>query len=369
MVYQPTNFLIFATKKILTMKLLLIVLFSFQLTVMAQNKPLIAEGDFPALYVSHTVSPKENYYSIGRIYNISPKEIAPFNNMELEKGLSLNQTIKIPLSQSNFLQEGTAAADEVLVPVYHTVQGKEGLYRVSQSFNKLPVETIVKWNKLKNPTVSNGTNLIIGYLKVKKDLSPLASMAKEKPADNIANAVNSTKKEEVIKTVPEKPATEVAKVPSPPVKEKEPAITPEKKTAEPVVVKEKSPEPSIVKETVKTGSTPTTRKNFNGGVFKTEFEKQAKSKTLADETGEVATFKSTSGWEDGKYYCLHNTSTPGTIIKITNYATGKNVYAKVLDAIPDMQQNNGLLLRLSNAAADELGVSQSSFTCTLSYPK
>jgi len=367
MVYQPTNFLIFATKKILTMKLLLIVLFSFQLTVMAQNKPLIAEGDFPALYVNHTVSPKENYYSIGRIYNISPKEIAPFNNMELEKGLSLNQTIKIPLSQSNFLQEGTAAADEVLVPVYHTVQGKEGLYRVSQSFNKLPVETIVKWNKLKNPTVSNGTNLIIGYLKVKKDLSPLASMAKEKPAD-IANAGNGIKKEEVIKTVPEKTA-EVVKATPPPAKEKEPAIIPGKKAADPVVVKEKSPEPLIVKETVKTVSTPVARKNFNGGVFKTEFEKQAKSKTLADETGEVATFKSTSGWEDGKYYCLHNTSTPGTIIKITNYSTGKNVYAKVLDAIPDMQQNNGLLLRLSNAAADELGVSQSSFTCTLSYPK
>ena len=175
------------------MKRLLFVLFSFPLVVLAQNKPIIAEGVAPALYVNHTVAPKENYYSIGRIYNISPKEIAPFNNLAMEKGLSPNQVIKIPLAQNNFLQEGNAAADEVLVPVYHNVQGKEGLYRVSVNYNKVPVETIVKWNNLKTPSAPNGTNLIVGYLKVKKDLSPLASMAKSKPAEVVSKAENTTK--------------------------------------------------------------------------------------------------------------------------------------------------------------------------------
>jgi len=53
-------------------------------------------------------------------------------------------------------------------------------------------------------------------------------------------------------------------------------------------------------------------------MHKSEFEKQVKSKKIVAESGEAATFKSTSGWQDGKYYCLHNGSTPGTIIKITN---------------------------------------------------
>ena len=58
------------------------------------------------------------------------------------------------------------------------------------------------------------------------------------------------------------------------------------------------------------------------------------------------------------HYCLYNTATPGTIIKITNSATGKSVYAKVLDVIPDIKQNSGLLVRLSlSLLAQELGVS------------
>ena len=80
-------------------------------------------------------------------------------------------------------------------------------------------------------------------------------------------------------------------------------------------------------------------------------------------------FKSTSGWTDGKYYCLHNTAKTGSIIKVTNPANGKSVYAKVLDVIPDIKKNSILLIRLSNAAADELGVGEANFNCTLNYSK
>ncbi|MES2847648.1 MAG: LysM peptidoglycan-binding domain-containing protein, partial [Bacteroidota bacterium] len=129
----------------------------------AQNKPLIIEGSSPNLYITHTVAPKENYYSVGRLYNISPKEIAPFNKLELEKGLSLNQVIKVPLT-SNFSQDAVVAADEALVPLYHTVKEKEGLYRIGTAYNKLPVETLKKWNNISGDVVSNGTKLIVGYL-------------------------------------------------------------------------------------------------------------------------------------------------------------------------------------------------------------
>lgn len=336
------------------MKFLIFVLFSFPLFVCAQNTPLIVEGVSPALYLTHTVAPKENFYSVGRIYNISPKEIAPFNNLVMENGLNLNQVIKIPLSTSNFLQEGNAAEDEVLIPVYHTVKEKEGLYRIGVNYNNVPAESIVKWNHLKSTAVPNGTKLIVGYLKVKKDLSSLATMATTKPADEVVK-----KMEEVEKPVAEKPqVVAAAKVTTPVVKETE-QVTNEsvKKAPDPVV--------TTAETTIK--KVATSRKNFYGGVFKSDFEKQTQSSNIKTETGEAGTFKSTSGWEDGRYYCLHNTSSPGTIIKITNNSTGKNVYAKVLDVIPDMAQNNGLVIRLSNAAADELGAGDAKFNCTLNY--
>ncbi len=339
------------------MKRLLFALFSFPFLLFAQNKPLVIEGVAPALYVSHTVAPKENYYSIGRIYNISPKEIAPFNSLEMEKGLSLNQVIKIPLLQGNFLQEGNAGPDEVLVPVYHTTQGKEALATVSTNYNKVPTQAIMKWNKLKTESVPNGTKLIVGYLKVKKDLSPLAANATGKPVETVAGTETAAKPvadKVVEKEQPKQPRA----LPPGSVNEKEKAVEPESKPPVQMVVK-----------TVEPVKRNTARKNFNGGVFKTDYDKQVKTREVLAETGEAATFKSTSGWEDGKYYCLHNNSTPGTIIKITNSSTGKNIYAKVLDIIPDMKQNEGLVIRLSNAAADELGTGETRFNCTLSYTK
>src|ERR1035437_9876240 len=234
---------------------ILIVFLFFYSTSLAQDKLLVAEGTSPNLYITHTVTPKENYYSVGRMYNVSPKELAPYNDLTFEKGFLLGQTIKIPLGPNNFSQGDAPKENEVLVPVYHIMKAKE-----------------------EKPIV------------------------KEKPADDV---------------------------------------------------------------TVKTSGTI----NFNGGKFKGLYNDQSKNRTSENEFGVAAIFKTTSGWQDGKYYCFHNTAEPGTIIKVTNNANGKSVYAKVLDAIPDIKQNSGLLLRISNSAADELGVSENKFDCSITYAK
>jgi LysM repeat protein len=351
------------------MKRLLILTVCFPLFALAQNKPLMIEGASPGLYLSHTVAPKENYYSIGRMYNISPKEIAPFNNLELEKGLSLNQAIKIPLTENNFIQSNIAAADEAAVPVYYTVKEKEGLYRISTNCNKVPVETLKQWNKIKGDAVSNGTKLIVGYLKVKKELSPLSGMAKALPATVAVKEKTESIKELVKPVVKPAPAPAVKK----PTEENPVVKEPVKPAAEKPVTAAKpaATEPVTEKETapVKTAASSRSAKNFNGGFFKNDFDMQARGTAAVTENGTAAIFKSTSGWEDGKYYCLHNTAASGTIIKITSVSSGKSVYAKVLDTIPDMSQNKGLLIRLSNAAAAELGAGEAKFECMVNYSK
>ena len=379
------------------MKLLLIVLFSVPLFAKAQNKSIVVEGEAPNLFITHKVAAKENYYSIGRIYNVSPKEVAPFNNLVLENGLSLGQSLKIPLVASNFLQIGNAADGEVLVPVYHIVDGKEGLFKISTHFNKLPIETLKKWNNIKGDGVANGTKLIVGYLKVKKDLSSLVNMAIVKPAE-----ISTIQEEAPVKPVvvaKEPVAAKQVETPAKPVViAKEPIAVKQVETPVKPIVVAKEPTQTIasvkkteavnlpvaekiVKETVvakpvkevapviEAPLTAGAREEFKGGVFKSDFDQQVRSGIVTSEIGSAGLFKSTSGWTDGKYYCLHNGSTPGTIVKITNTASGKTVYAKVLDQIPDIKQNTGLLIRISNAAADELGVGEEKFDCSLSYSK
>ncbi|MER3127514.1 hypothetical protein ABQG68_19500, partial [Bacillus pumilus] len=89
------------------------------------------------------------------------------------------------------------------------------------------------------------------------------------------------------------------------------------------------------------------------GFFLKEFSQQIKQKTVELQSGDVASFKTTSGWTDRKYYALFSGVAPGTVIKITA-ENGRSIYAKVLDALPDIKENTGLILRISNAAAATL---------------
>ena len=353
------------------MKRFLFLIVCLPVLATAQHKPLLIEGAAPQFYLTHTVAPKENYYSIGRLYNISPKEIAPFNKLELEKGLSLNQVVKIPLTGTNFSQDAVVAPDEVLVPLHHVVKEKEGLFRIGQQYNKLPLETLRQWNHLKGDAVSNGTRLVVGYLRVKRELSAFSGMAREvKPVATVAAPAKPDISQETLPVVknPEKRPVEpvaVKKEEPAPVKN-DPQPAPVVKKEEPVtVVKNETPAPVRKEEPVK----PSLKSKTPGGYFKSLYTDQERGGETIRENGTAAVFKSTSGWEDGKYYCLHNQASPGTILKITASATGRTVYAKVLDLMPDIRQNNGLLLRLSNAAAAELGMEESRFDCTVGYVK
>jgi len=129
-----------------------------------------------------------------------------------------------------------------------------------------------------------------------------------------------------------------------------------------------SDEPKEVKPAVATVNT-TTSVNFSGGYFKKLYNDQSASKSPIDGAGSAGVFKSTSGWQDGKYYCFNNDAPPGSVVKVTDNATNKSIYAKVLDAIPDIKQNSGLSIIISNSAAEELGAQDAKFDCALSYVK
>lgn len=335
----------------------------------AQDKALQVAGVSPSLYLMHKVAPKENYYSIGRIYNVSPKDIAPFNKLTLESGLSLGQAIKIPLNASNFAQQGNAASDETFVPLYYKLKDKEGLYRVAKNHNDLPLETLKQWNNIKGDAVNTGTQLIVGYLKVKTELSSLA-----KSGGSATIAAAPVKQEEV--KLPE------PVVVSKPVVEKEAEVTETKQTrkqrkaAEKAAAEKAAAEEAEKLKAVPVKETPVaeipkavSNKNTGSSSFKSVYDQQKKNADLTEVTGSAGVFKSTSGWTDNKYYCLQSNTTPGTIIKITNPANGKFVFAKVLDNIPDIKQNEGLLIVISNAAADALGATEANFSCSLSYAK
>ena len=139
------------------------------LTSLAQPSGLLKpeKGD-GQIWLNHTVAPKENWYSVARVYHIGPKDIAAFNNTEISKPLNIGQPLRIPLREENFLQTGMPGPDEVLVPLYHIVLEKEGLFRIGQDYNRVGIEQLKVLNKLPSDAIRAGMRLIVGYLKVSK---------------------------------------------------------------------------------------------------------------------------------------------------------------------------------------------------------
>lgn len=325
---------------------LFVCLFVVSLAGFAQTTPLIVQVDNSNTpYLIHTVGPKENYYSIGRIYNISPRVYAPYNGLELTVPMSIGKQVKIPLNEVNFWQTGTRKENETVVPLYHVVKQGESMAKISQLF-KTDNSSLRSWNNLNSDGVTVGSKLIIGFLKVDKTLSPLAAQGM-----NVRSEPNIVKQEPKPEQKKEEPKKQEVK-PLPVLKKEEPK-------AEPVEVKKEEPKME------------TTAVNYSGnGFFKDEFNRQTNNgRRVSGNNGAGSVFKSTSGWNDGKYYLLMDNVEKGTIVMIRNPLNGKAVYAKVLGGVEETSPGSGLLFRISNAAAAQLGISTEKFNAELSWGK
>jgi len=319
--------------------------------VFAQSSDLMVQGVSPKLYVSHKVAAKENWYSIGRLYNVSPKELAPYNNTSIEKPLSVGQPLKIPLASSNFSQDGNKAADEVFVPVYHIVQEKEWMYRISQNNNKVPIENLEKWNSVNKDQVKPGMQLVVGFLKVKKDQSSLA-------AKGSSTIPTGTAKTAVVAPTVAANTGSVEKTTS----TEKPATTTKESTPVPVTTTAVTKPVTTTPVENKPIYTSTSGVDTKAGYFSAYYSGSGKS---MNGIGNI--FKSTSGWQDGKYYALVNNVSVGTIVKVTNPVNRKFIYAKVLGSLPDMKESTGLITRISDAAAGELALTEGKFNIELQY--
>ena len=223
------------------------------------------------------------------------------------------------------------------------------------------MENLRKWNHLSSDKLASGTKLIVGYLTT----SETQAMAVNAPSQKTETATKPAQdNKDVAKTeVITKPEQKKEAVKSSEVKN-EAVNKPDQKKAEATQPKDESKKSNDVvqaKEEVKT-------KNTGQGYFKTSFDQQVKQQPVGKEqTVTSGIFKTASGWNDAKYYVLMNGADPGTIVRITNPGNNKTIYAKLLGEMSD-KQSQGLNIRISNAAANALDISETDkFIVKLNY--
>lgn len=322
-------------------RLLIMLVVSFFLSGVsyAQMGDMLVRRNDKGLYIEHKVVAKEGLFSIGRIYAVHPHHLATFNGLDANKGLNLGQVLKIPLTDTNFNQR----SDDGLA-LYYEVAAGDGLSAISRTHNRVPVERLREWNNLRTDNINKGTKLIVGYLST--TTPPPVAVSKTEPATEEARPAVDRAVEVVKETPKEQPVAQVKQ-------EQAPArVEPEK----PAEVKTQPVQPSIGLQT-------------GGGFFRPFFEEQTKTNPAKKNmTVTSGVFKTTSGWDDTKYYILMDNVATGSIVKVTNPNNNRIIFAKVLGQMNGIRQNQGLDIRLSNAGAAALGINdQEKFVVTVNF--
>ena len=275
----------------------------------AQAKLLVL-GKCPECYVQYRLKTGETLESISALAGIPLAQLKAYNKISSGNTEVAPSSIRIPLTASNL------NTDKTTLPVFHVVDKGDNLYRLNLQYFKPGIPRIKEWNQLKSETLKDGDMLVVGYLSGNELPNNTSTSNVAMPA-----MVASTPVPAAYAAVEAAPVRQVVAIPKVSAAE---------------------------------------------GYYAAQFSPAFPNQQLVEIAGTGGVFKSITGWADKRYYVLMNEVVPGSIVRITVDQV-RYICARVLGPIPDNKPNKGLLVRLSNAAAAALGVTEMMFTVTVNY--
>ena len=313
--------------------------------------------------ITHTIRQGETLSALSAKYKTTVGDIMRLNNMNSGSKLAIGQKVKIPASgkpvaaskpaatpaASPIATASTPAATGAVTT--HTVKQGETLYRISQTYH-VKVDQIKAWNHLTADNVSIGQVLSIGTY-----TSESAPVQNTTPAEIpvVTTPANNT------------PANTAPPVATTPLPTSTPVNTTPVNTTPAGSTPQATPPATGTSVANKQEPYVNPSKVTDKGYFESLFGADVAGRSIEKTSGTAMTFKTASGWTDKKYYILVNDIAPGSIVKITNADGNKTIYAKVLWNMGDLKENEGLSYRISNAAADALGISDLKFQISVAY--
>jgi len=262
--------------------------------------------------ILHKLDPKDNYYSIGRRYNVKPGDIIKFNN---NAALRIGGVIKVPTDRPFVESTKPAVTQQPSKPVntppatkadtqpvhapvnaglaaqQYKVSAGETLYSIAKRFNST-VEELTKLNNLTNTTLSPGQ-----IIQVKPSSPDVAA-----PAD-------------ALRTTPKRDSTSYV------------------------------------------NSQDSADRRINANKYGL-FEKTEKG---------VATWIDDTSLDPNKKLVLHRTAPIGTVIKITNPMTGRTTFAKVVGRLNDSESTKDVILVMTKNVAESIGALDKRIHVNISY--
>jgi LysM repeat protein len=354
-------------------------------------------------YILHKVSPQETLFAISRKYQVPVGDIQNANEV-LKQGLKIGQTIRVPYMDKSVLPAGTSV---------HKVAAGETLFSISKKYG-VTVDSLKQWNKLLGNDLSVGQSLIV------KEIDP-AQNTTVATVNNAAASVSQSVPQTVQKPTESKPTVEQVKVVE--QKAETPRTKPEPVKTQPEVNRPASQTTQSmtpvapgewISHTVKSGETlfslstqygssvedlikwnALSSNNLRSGqVIKVGRAPEGPStvpvigtprvvSTTAEmkveptpentsggfknikETGQAELIEGTSGHK--KYLVLHRTAPVGSVIRVKNEENDLTIFARVVGTLPETGDNSKLVIKLSQAAYDQLKAVNARFPVEILY--
>jgi LysM repeat protein len=296
-------------------------------------------------YVVHKIETAEGWFSIARRYGISYAELRMANKDSADKlvpGSTLLVPVVRPAANDPFYDKNYLHADEN----YYQVKEGETLFSIAKKFNT-NVDSLKKWNRLADADLKTGRRLKVGYKR--KDEKETAS-ADVNAAKKIDTSADGKKIAETVE----------ARMGKPPVVHKSDTSK---------LIKKDTVTAKNVKAVIPAGDSTKmikTASNFKTDAKKPSSPNTGKGRKEVYENG-VASWIRDDDINPNKYYALHRSAPIGTIIKVTNKMNNKYVFVKVVGTLPDTGDNTDLVIKISKASAEKLGVRDSRFQSELNY--
>ena len=330
------------------------------LTSYATPDSLRVEKNKGKQYIIHRVDPKETLYSISRRYEVSIDKIYE-HNPQIEDGLKMYTELKLPYDKKlKKVKANTIPGPVISTPDFHIVKAGETLYSIARA-EGIDLKSLKSVNNLYDNSISPGDTLI---LKPQIKADPALTMDSDKSDSN--SDIHVVQHSETLYSISRKYSISVDSL-----KQWNSLADNNLSIGQSLLISKSSQNnglASTLKKTVNLAPSKKTMDTIYVHTDNSEFhtrKENAGGNTIIAEEGFAMKINGTDFTT--KYLALHKTAPMGSKVRIKNQMTNKEITVQVVGYLPNSAVNQGLLMRLSDAAYKGLGGIDSKIPVTSKY--
>ena len=363
--------------------LLLIPFFSFSNNIEISRCNITNEGNF----VTYKAIKEESIPDIAKKFCVKTAMLLKFNNVSLNDNIKINQTISIPLTETNYFKLSGIKNSAGFIPIYYFLESNTIKKNLCVQLGIL-VQTFDKWNHTEHTDkLISGEEFFIGWLKIdtntqiniteneirRKEITKnlLIGDHKMHPSyetpSKIANGYNTLKEKKKISPI-QKRLNKFRFNPNKIKKLYGQSLANIKKTFKSIftnkdiIIKDNKP----TTDTIKNQEIVTEENSKVNSESKISIKKEIESTELKKiKEGNASLFY--AGNRNGKFYVVTNIAAKGATIKVTNTKNGKNIMAEVIGGLSNEDINKGILIRISDNSKLPLVVTNKIFYVKVNY--